>query len=37
MKMVAERTGELVDNYEKNIPVLENILSSVNGYLKMLG
>lgn len=37
MKMVAERTGELVDNYEKNIPVLENILSSVNGYFKDAG
>lgn len=37
MKMVAERTGELVDNYEKNIPVLENILSSVNGYFKDVG
>lgn len=37
MKMVAERTGELVDNYEKNIPVLENILSSVNGYFKNAG
>lgn len=37
MKMVAERTGELVDNYEKNIPVLESILSSVNGYFKDAG
>lgn len=37
MKMVAERTGELVDNYEQNIPVLENILSSVNGYFKNAG
>lgn len=37
MKMVAERTGELVDNYEKNIPVLENILSSVNRYFKDVG
>ena len=37
MKMVAERTGELVNNYESNIPLLENILSTVNGYFKNAG
>lgn len=37
MKMVAERTGELVSNYESNIPLLENILNTVNGYFKDAG
>ena len=37
MKMVAERTGELVSNYESNIPLLENILNTVNGYFKDVG
>lgn len=37
MKQVAERTGSLVDNYERNIPALENILSTVNGYFKDAG
>ena len=37
MRRVAERTGGLVDNYEKNIPTLQNILNEVNGYLKDAG
>ncbi|MEY8608465.1 tape measure protein [Parabacteroides segnis] len=37
MKMVAERTGELVSSYESNIPLLENILNTVNGYFKDAG
>lgn len=37
MRQVAERTGSLVDNYERNIPILESILSKVNGYFKEAG
>ena len=37
MNQVADRTGSLVDNYERNIPALENMLSTVNGYFKDAG
>lgn len=37
MKQVAERTGTLVGDYEKNLPLLQNILGTVNGYLKDAG
>lgn len=37
MRRVAERTGSLVDDYESNIPTLQNILNEVNGYLKNAG
>ena len=37
MKKVAERTGILVDNYESNIPTLQNIMNQVNEYLESAG
>lgn len=37
MKKVAERTGILVDNYESNIPTLQNIMNQVNSYLEEAG
>lgn len=37
MQEVAERTGTLVEDYEKNIPTLQNIMSQVNGYLGNAG
>lgn len=37
MKKVAERTSGLVDNYEQNIPTLQNIMEQVNGYLQNAG
>lgn len=37
MKQVAEKTGELFDRYEHNIPTLQNILGTVNGYFKDAG
>lgn len=37
MKQVAEKTGELVDRYEQNMPTLQNILGTVNGYFKDAG
>lgn len=37
MKKVAERTGILVDNYESNIPTLQNIMNQVNSYLESAG
>lgn len=37
MKKVAERTSGLVDNYESNIPTLQNIMEQVNGYLQSAG
>lgn len=37
MKKVAERTNGLVDNYEQNIPTLQNIMEQVNGYLQNAG
>ncbi|WP_018667556.1 hypothetical protein [Bacteroides gallinarum] len=37
MKQVANRTGSLIDDYERNLPALENILSTVNGYFKDAG
>lgn len=37
MRKVAERTSGLVDNYEQNIPTLQNILGQVDGYLKNAG
>ena len=37
MKQVAEKTGELVDRYEQNMPTLQEILGTVNGYFKDAG
>lgn len=37
MKKVADRTSGLVDNYEQNIPTLQNILGKVDDYLKNAG
>ena len=37
MKQVAEKTGELVDRYEQNMPTLQGILGTVNGYFKDAG
>lgn len=37
MRRVAESTSTLVDNYEKNIPTLENILSTINSYFSGAG
>lgn len=37
MKQVAERTGTLVGDYEKNLPLLQNLLGTVNGYLNDAG
>lgn len=34
MKQVANRTGALVDDYERSIPALQSILNTVNGYFK---
>lgn len=37
MNQVAKRTKGLVNDYETNLPTLEGILSTVNGYLKDAG
>lgn len=37
MKKVAEKTDGLVENYESNIPTLQNIMEQVNGYLQSAG
>lgn len=37
MKQVAEKTGELMDRYEQNMPTLQDILGTVNGYFKDAG
>lgn len=37
MKLVAERTSGLVGDYEKNIPTLEGIMTTVNDYFKKAG
>lgn len=37
MKLVAERTSGLVGDYEKNIPALEGIMTTVNDYFKNAG
>lgn len=37
MKKVAEKTNGLVDNYEQNIPTLQNIMEQVNSYLQSSG
>lgn len=37
MRKVAERTGGLIDNYEQNIPTLQNIMEQVNSYLQSSG
>lgn len=37
MKKVAEKTNGLVNNYEENIPILENIMEQVKGYLQSAG
>lgn len=37
MKQVADATKDLIGRYETNIPTLENILNTVNGYFKDAG
>lgn len=37
MKQIAEKTGELMDRYEQNMPTLQDILGTVNGYFKDAG
>lgn len=37
MKLVAEKTGELMDRYKNNLPTLEGILGTVNEYFKKQG
>lgn len=37
MKQVADATKDLIGRYETNIPTLENILNTVNGYFKDTG
>lgn len=37
MRLVAEKTGELMDRYESNLPTLEGILGTVNEYFKEQG
>lgn len=37
MKKVSERTSGLVDNYENNIPTLQNIMGQVDRYLQDAG
>lgn len=37
MRLVAEKTGELMNRYESNLPTLEGILGTVNEYFKEQG
>lgn len=37
MKKISERTSGLIDNYEQNIPTLQNIMNEINGYLQESG
>lgn len=37
MQEVAERTGQLVNNYEKNVPTLQNVMNQVQSYLQAAG
>lgn len=37
MKKISERTSGLIDNYQQNIPTLQNIMNEINGYLQDAG
>lgn len=37
MQQVSEKTGEMISRYEDNIPTLQNILTTVDGYLEKSG
>ena len=37
MKMIADRTGNLVDTYEEQVPVLQNIMNLLNSTLEEAG
>lgn len=37
MKKISERTSGLIDNYQQNIPTLQNIMDEINGYLQDAG
>lgn len=37
MKQVSEKTGEMIDRYEANVPTLQNLMTTVDEYLEKSG